>query len=135
MGEQSGIPYTFLRSGMFVDNFYGWAAGIQGGAFYNVPSPDKKFAPALVADLGEAMAKVALNADKHKNKAYPITGPQSLSGQQIADIFAKETGQQVKYVQVPEAASIEALKSSGFPEWQAKACKSCGAWLRRALPT
>ena len=79
------------------------------------------------------MAKVALNADKHKNKAYPITGPQSLSGQQIADIFAKETGQQVKYVQVPEAASIEALKSSGFPEWQAKGMQELWGLVEKGI--
>ncbi|MGZ8270149.1 MAG: SDR family oxidoreductase [Methylophilus sp.] len=116
--EASGLPWTHLRTIWFQENFLGWADGVKQGAFY-FGVRDGKFAPLNVKDIGEIAANI-LTTDGHDRKAYNITGPELLSGQNISDIFSNITGRNVAYVSPDEASTLQSLLGSGWPEWQAK---------------
>lgn len=116
--EASGLKWTHLRTIFFQDNFLGWADGIKQGAFY-FGIRNGRFAPLAVSDIGEIAANVLCTAG-HEGKAYNITGPELLSGQDFADVFSQVTGKPVGYVSPDEAATLESLLDSGWPEWQAK---------------
>lgn len=116
--EASGLPWTHLRTIWFQDNFFGWADGIKSGKLY-FGIRDGKLAPLNVKDIGEAAA-VILTADGHAGKAYNLTGPELLSGNDIAEVFARVTGHAVEYVSPDEKTTYESLTGSGWPEWQAK---------------
>jgi NAD(P)H dehydrogenase (quinone) len=116
--EASGLPWTHLRTIFFQENFLGWADGIKQGAFY-FGIRDGRFAPLNVGDIGEIAANV-LAGSGHEGKAYVITGPELLTGDDFAAVFAEVTGKPVKYVSPDPATTLESLLGAGWPEWQAK---------------
>jgi NAD(P)H dehydrogenase (quinone) len=116
--EASGLPWTHLRTIFFQENMPGWADGIKQGAFY-FGIGDGRFAPLSVGDIGEIAANI-LCTEGHEGKAYVITGPQLLSGQDIAGVFAEVTGKAVQHVSPDDATTLASLLGAGWPEWQAK---------------
>jgi len=116
--EASGLPWTHLRTIFFQENFLGWADGIKQGAFY-FGIRDGSFAPLNVGDIGEIAANI-LASSGHEGKAYVITGPELLNGNDFAAVFAEVTGKPVSYVSPDPATTLESLLGSGWPEWQAK---------------
>ncbi|BAL26983.1 SDR family oxidoreductase [Azoarcus sp. KH32C] len=116
--EASGLKWTHLRTIFFQENFVGWADGIKQGAFY-FGIRDGRFAPLNVGDIGEIAANI-LATDGHEGKAYNITGPELLSGQDFARVFSNATGKPVQFVSPDQATTLQSLLGSGWPEWQAK---------------
>lgn len=116
--EASGLAWAHLRTIWFQENFLGWAEGVKNGKFY-FGVRDGKFAPLNVGDIGEIAANI-LTTSGHASKAYNITGPELLSGQDIADALARVTGHAVDYISPDEKTTYESLTGAGWPEWQAK---------------
>lgn len=116
--EASGLPWTHLRTIFFQENMLGWADGIKQGALY-FGIRDGRFAPLNVGDIGEIAANI-LCTSGHEGKAYAITGPELLSGEDFAGIFRDITGKTVAYVSPDESTTLGSLLGSGWPEWQAK---------------
>jgi NAD(P)H dehydrogenase (quinone) len=116
--EASGLEWTHLRTIFFQENMPGWADGIKQGAFY-FGIREGRFAPLNVGDIGEIAANILCSAG-HEGKAYAITGPQLLSGQDFARTFTDVTGKPVQYVSPDEATTLGSLLGAGWPEWQAK---------------
>ena len=116
--ERSGLNWTHLRTIFFQDNFFGWADGIKQGSLY-FGVRDGRFAPLNIADIGEIAANI-LTTSGHDNKAYNITGPELLSGEDMAAVFADVTGTDVSYVSPTEKQTLDSLLSTGWPKWQAK---------------
>jgi uncharacterized protein YbjT (DUF2867 family) len=116
--ESSGLAWTHLRTIFFQDNLLGWADGIKQGSFY-FGIGKGRFAPLNVADIGEIAANI-LTTSGHENKAYNVTGPELLGGEDFAEIFSKTTGKAVQYVSPDNATTLASLTGSGWPEWQAK---------------
>tara|TARA_R110002167_G_scaffold71421_4_gene201547 strand:- start:778 stop:1650 length:873 start_codon:yes stop_codon:yes gene_type:complete len=115
--ESTDLNWTHLRTIFFQENFYGWADGIKEGTLY-LGTGEGKFAPLLVKDVGEIAANI-LTSEGHAGKAYNITGPELLTGLDIADVFADVLGHPVEYVSPDNDTTLESLVSSGWPEWQA----------------
>jgi uncharacterized protein YbjT (DUF2867 family) len=115
--EASGLSWTHLRTIFFQENLLGWADGIKQGAFY-LGVREGRFAPLNIADIGEIAAKI-LSTDGHEGKAYAITGPELLSGVEMATRFADLTGKPVTYVSPDEETTLQSLLSTGWPAWQA----------------
>jgi uncharacterized protein YbjT (DUF2867 family) len=120
--EESGIPYTFLRPGEFMQNFIRWYSETikEQGAFY-LPAADTKVGFVDVRDIA-AVAMKALTEDddengKHNNKAYTITGPEELSYYQVAEILSNATGRKIDYVNISEEETRRAMKDMGISEW------------------
>jgi len=116
--EASGLAWTHLRTIFFQENFVGWADGIKQGAFY-FGIRDGRFAPLNVGDIGEIAANI-LCSSGHEGKAYNITGPELLSGEDFARVFSDVTGKTVQYISPDNATTLSSLLGSGWPEWQAK---------------
>lgn len=116
--ESSGIAWTHIRTIWFQENFIGWADDIKNGQFY-FGIREGKFAPINICDIGEIAANI-LTTEGHENKAYNITGPELLGGQDIADSFSEITGKKVTYTSPSENTTFKSLLNSGWPEWQAK---------------
>jgi NAD(P)H dehydrogenase (quinone) len=116
--EQSGLNWTHLRTIFFQDNFFGWADGVkQGGLYFGVR--DGEFAPLNVADIGEMAANI-LTTSGHDSIAYNVTGPELLSGVDMAAIFTDVIGKEVAYISPSEEDTLASLLDSGWPEWQAR---------------
>ena len=69
-----------------------------------------------IRDIGEVAAKV-LTEDGHQGETYTLTGPATVSFNDVAAGLSKALGKEVSYVDVPLEASREAMLGMGLPEW------------------
>jgi uncharacterized protein YbjT (DUF2867 family) len=95
---ESGINYTFLRPGYFMQNFEGnLKADLVDRHQIDLPAGYAKFALLDVMDLGRVAAKVLLNPGQHINKGYDLTGPALLTFQEMAATITNTTGIKINY--------------------------------------
>ncbi len=118
--EESGIPYTFLRPGEFMQNFVRWHSETikEQGAFY-LPAGDTKVGFVDVQDIAAVAVKALTEENengKHRYKAYTITGPEKLSYYQVAEILSNATGRKIDYVNISEEEARGAMKDMGISD-------------------
>lgn len=112
--KDSGMGWTFLQPTFFMQNFLMSAASIKGqGAFY-LPLGDAKVAHVDARDIA-AVGVAALTQPGHEGKAYPLTGPQALSCDEIGEIFSEVTGKKISYVGVSLEDAKAAMTAAGMP--------------------
>jgi uncharacterized protein YbjT (DUF2867 family) len=117
--EESGLAWTHLRPSFFLQNLLGQAAAVKSGALY-VPAGDGRAPFVDVRDIAAVAARV-LAEDGHEQRVYDITGPEAVSYADVAAVFSKVLGREVKYVDVPPAAARQGMIDAGLPEWMAEA--------------
>lgn len=112
--KQSGLTYTFFRDNLYFDiiPMYGGEHVFETGI--TAPAGEGKTAFALRSDIGEALAKVLIQAGHH-NKTYDITGSQSYSFAEIAQTLSKLSGKNVAFNDVPVDAYSKQLKTFSVP--------------------
>ncbi|MDP8942353.1 MAG: SDR family oxidoreductase, partial [Thermoproteota archaeon] len=91
--EESGIPYSFLRPNEFMQGFINFQGPTikSNNAFY-LPAQDAKVSIVDVRDIAAVAVKALTDDNKHNNKTYLITGPETLSYYQAAEILSNATG-------------------------------------------
>ena len=113
-----GVPCTFLRLPLFVDNYWSFKSTIQESSqFYSPVDPSKSYTPVVVEDAGIAAAVVLSNPTKHVNKTYNIVSNRHSFGD-VAAAFSEALGKEVKYVCVPYEDAKKTILGFGMPEWQ-----------------
>jgi uncharacterized protein YbjT (DUF2867 family) len=118
--QRSGLPWTILRPNSFHQNMLWSADSIkQQGAFY-LPLGDARQSLVDVRDIA-AVAVDVLTGKGHEGQVYELTGPESLSYQDVAATLAKVLGKPVRSVPVTPEAARELMLKSGMPEWNAAA--------------
>jgi uncharacterized protein YbjT (DUF2867 family) len=73
-----------------------------------------------VRDIAEVSVQ-ALTGTGHEGKTYDITGPESLSYEDVAGKLSAAIGRTIRYVDVPPEAALESMRKAGMPEWNARA--------------
>jgi uncharacterized protein YbjT (DUF2867 family) len=115
--EASGIPYTFLRPGSFLQNFvnyYGETIRAQS-AFY-LPCGDAREAFVDVRDIARVAAHVlAQSGHEHEGKAYDLLGTEPLAYAEAAAKLSAATGRTIRYVNVSEEEFSSAMSAMGLP--------------------
>jgi len=113
-----GVPFTFLRLPLFVDNCWGFKDPIVGkSSIFSPVDPTKPFTPVVVEDAGKVAAAILANPAKHANKTYKIISDRH-SFSDVAAAFSEALGKQITYVQVPYDAAKQSFLQAGYPEWQ-----------------
>ena len=113
-----GVPYTFLRLPLFVENYWAFKDSIVGqSTIYSPVDPTKPFTPVVVEDAGKAAAVILVYPTKHANKTYNIVSDRHTFGE-LAEGFSKALGKEVKYVRVSYDAAKQAFLGMGTQEWQ-----------------
>ena len=113
--EASGMAFTHLRPNWFMQVFTAnpLLAGIRSKAAIMLPTADAKISYIDVRDIA-AVAAAALTGEEHANKAYTLTGPQSLDQNEIANGISKATGKTIQYLPIEEDDARKAILSSGL---------------------
>jgi NAD(P)H dehydrogenase (quinone) len=126
----SGLEWTFLRNGIYADLT---AQSLQqsiaaGQHVFN--SGDGAISYVTRADCAAAAAAV-LAGDGHANRAYDITGPEALSGYDLAKLASEASGKEVQPVAVDDEAFVSILvEHAGLPEFIAEFLASFGRAAR-----
>ncbi len=118
--QEDGFEYTILKPSFFAQNFknYEWENITQRGITYVVAGKGK----AGFVDVEDiaAVAAAALTEDTHIGKTYHLTGPETLSYYEAADILSDVTGKTIVYPNPTPEEYTGALKAAGAPDFIAK---------------
>ena len=116
----SGVPYTILKPNFFIQNTLMAAQTVASDGVVYMAMKDGKIGMIDVRDVADVAVKV-LTEDGHEGKEYTMTGPASISFQDVAAALAKALGKQVVYVDVPVEAARQGMVDMGLTEWFADA--------------
>ncbi|RYU77933.1 SDR family oxidoreductase [Hymenobacter persicinus] len=116
--EQSGLAYTILRPGGFMQNFFNYSGESirQEGKLY-LPLGEGKVSYIDARDIAATAAAVlSAPGTEHYGQAYTLTGPAAISGHEVAAAIGQATGRPVSYVDLPEEAAAQSMAAA--PAWQ-----------------
>jgi len=93
----SGIPNTILRPQYFMQNFFSSASTIASHNTFYLPIGEGRISLVDVRDVA-AVAVKALTEGGQEGITYEITGPEALSGSELATVLSHALGKQVNFV-------------------------------------
>jgi len=120
--QDSGIPHCFLHSELFMDVLLADADQIKRtSTFSSCIAPDVKYNPVATRDMGEVAAQILVHPGAHEDTRYTITGPRPLSLTDLAEIYTKVLGREIKYVQHGPELYERELVRRGVSPWFSRA--------------
>ncbi len=112
--EASGLAWTHLRSNWFMQNELGQASSVaRDGVFY---APDVTQVSMIDARDVAAVAAHVLTTSGHEGKAYVLTGPESLSYQDVAAAYSRVLEQSVSWKEVTLEDARQSMLDAGLPD-------------------
>lgn len=112
---QSGIDYTILRNGMYLDPVYEWVPDIVKMKKLKYPVEKGKVAFISREDIAYATAKV-ISEEGHENQIYSLTSPRAYSMEEMAVVISAFTGADVDFKKIPDQEYIQMCVSDGISE-------------------
>ena len=112
--QASGIPYVLLRNGWYSENY---AASIAPALAYHAfigAAGNGRIASAAREDYAAAAAEV-ISRDDQAGKVYELAGDDSYTLAEFSAEIARQSGEQVEYVNLPPAEFSAALIGAGLP--------------------
>lgn len=96
--EAAGLPYCHIRPSFFMQNLSGIHA-FEIRHFDRIVVPVKNALTSFIdaEDIGELIAQVLADPEKHRNCGYSITGSEAIDYQQVAAILSEELGRSILY--------------------------------------
>jgi len=99
LGKEKGIKWTSLRASTFADNLLMNKDSIKNAS--SVRLINGHIPLVHTRDIGKSGAAcLAGDADAHSGKIYDICGPELLSSPDIAKVFSKVLGREIKWVDI-----------------------------------
>ncbi|HKF81067.1 MAG TPA: NAD(P)H-binding protein [Thermoleophilaceae bacterium] len=106
--RQSGLPFTFLRSSMYLD----FMPLLVSDGVIRGPAGGGRIAPVARDDLADAAVAVLLAGGEHDGRRSDLTGPDPLTVAQIAErmgaSYVEETLEEARASRAP----------TGAPDWE-----------------
>lgn len=115
--KELGINYTFLRANLFMQGLIAFGHSIKYESQFFGSLGNASVSAVDIRDIAEVATKV-LTEPGHENKIYDITGPESITHFQMAEIFSRILETKITYVDLNTEQIHEALTATGFPKWQ-----------------
>ncbi|HYC92884.1 MAG TPA: SDR family oxidoreductase [Thermoanaerobaculia bacterium] len=114
MIRQSGVPFTILRNGWYLENYTeNLAPALQYGAIAG-SAGNGRVAAAARADYAAAAVEV-LTTDGHEDKTYELAGEAAFTMSELAAEVSNAAGKPVAYNNLPPDAYREMLVGVGLP--------------------
>jgi uncharacterized protein YbjT (DUF2867 family) len=116
--EASGVPWTHLEPGEFMNNSLMWAEQIRTTGEVRDGYPASANAAIDLDDIA-AVATAALLGEGHEGRAYELTGPESLTRAEKVERIGRALGRDVPYVELGHDDAIAQLRPSmgDFAQW------------------
>jgi NAD(P)H dehydrogenase (quinone) len=126
----SGLPYTFLRNGWYVENYTeNSGPALQYGVVQG-SAKDGRVATATRREYADAAVAV-LTGTGHENQVYELAGDTAFTLPEYAAELARRSGKPVKYVDLPVPEYSAALQKVGVPKGFADILADSDAGLAR----
>jgi uncharacterized protein YbjT (DUF2867 family) len=113
----SGLSWTILKPHFFMQNLLMSAGAIaaQGALYYAFGQG--RLGLVDTRDVGAFAARVLTDPAGHAGKTYTLTGPATLSGEEMAGAIGQTLRRPVRYVPVPVEAARAAVIEAGASPW------------------
>lgn len=115
--KKSGLKWSILRPGLFMQNTFTVAPMIKSDSKFVLPFA--KDMPACfidVRDTGALGARVVRDPGKHAGKIYNFTGVKS-NYENLAKDFSAVLGKPVTYIAASLEAAEQGMRSRNMPDW------------------
>lgn len=113
--EKSGMAWTHIRPAHFMQMYLLNAATIIAQNSFFVPMDDAYVAPTDVHDIAKVFYAVLMSGG-HEGKVYEMSGPESITMNDIAARLSKALGRTINYVNVAPEEFRDQAVSAGLPE-------------------
>jgi uncharacterized protein YbjT (DUF2867 family) len=112
----SGMEWTFLRPFEFAVNvIQQWSQQIRYTGMVREAYGQATSSVIHERDVAD-VAAAALLSEEHVGRTYVLTGPQSLTREQMVAAVAEAIGRPVQFQQIPREAALQAMTQNGLPE-------------------
>jgi len=124
----SGLPVSYLAPGIYFETLLAAAERIRQEGVLYAPSGPGRAAYVAASDVADVAARVLTSPAQ--DRTYVLTGPEALSGQQLArrisTVFARDVG----YADLPAKQAREELLASGLSQWEVDGALELYDWVR-----
>ncbi|MBP8003054.1 MAG: NmrA family NAD(P)-binding protein [Chloroflexi bacterium] len=115
---QSGIPYTCIRSNLFLQTIIQLVhVPLLKFGVLVAPMQEARFAVIDARDVAAALVG-AMGNDECLGKTFYVTGPDAFSMTDVAMSLAAATGKPISYMPIPLPLWMGGLKAAGLPQQQ-----------------
>ena len=115
---ESMLSWTNMRMPYYIDNLLYWLPeSLETGDIFS-SAGDGRMPYVTQADLAESIATVATTTEKHTGKTYELTGPGSLSYDDLATLASEIYGKPVTYKALTAVEHQQSLRHSGVTEYR-----------------
>lgn len=112
----SGLEWTSLRPGAFAANTIGmFGAQLRIGDIVRYVYPNFAESPIHEQDIAEVAAQ-ALLTDELVGRKLALTGPESLTHEEMVAVIGQVTGRRLRYEELPPQDVTQRMVAHGFPE-------------------
>jgi uncharacterized protein YbjT (DUF2867 family) len=115
---RSNIPHVLLRANGYMQNLLRQRASIEAGRYVQ-PTGETAASYLDVRDIAD-VAVAAANGS-FDGKVLTLTGPEALTGAQVADVLSEALGRPMRFVSPDLERYSAELIENGVPRWRADA--------------
>jgi uncharacterized protein YbjT (DUF2867 family) len=115
--ESTGLDWTLLQPNSFYQNYINLCSQtIKSGNIFYLPLADARVSLIDTRDVALVAYKM-LTTDVGKNQVFDLTGPESLSNENIADVFTKVLGRRITYAPISDDVANNNMSQAGISFW------------------
>jgi len=112
------VSLVHVNPGLFADIYLMATPGVAHFGMFTMPIGDGRNAPPSSADIARCVVATLIDPDTHTGRNYRPTGPVLLSGEDMADIFAKVLGRSVSFRDIPGRMLSKVAAAQGYPMFE-----------------
>lgn len=120
--RESGMAYTILRPGYYMQNDATLNGALTGAGIYPMPIGTDGICAVDVRDIAEAAA-ISLTGEGHDGQTYDLVGPTLISGPANASLWSTLLGKEITYT------------GHNFDQWELQMRTMVPAWTAFDLRT
>jgi uncharacterized protein YbjT (DUF2867 family) len=114
--RRSGVAWTILRPTFLMSNLLRGAGGVRSEDAFLVPGAGAKIALVDPRDVAE-VAAVVLTGAGHDGRHYDLTGPESVTFDDVAEHLTAVLGRRIDYVALSDDQAATRFTAAGAPPW------------------
>jgi uncharacterized protein YbjT (DUF2867 family) len=111
----TGLGYTLLRSNGYMQNFLMMAPGIAAASAFSMATGAGRIGHIDARDVAAVAAEIAAAPAGHAGATYWPSGPEALSGADVADVLSRVLDRTVTFHAISYEAQRDALMAVGMP--------------------
>jgi uncharacterized protein YbjT (DUF2867 family) len=112
----SGVPHTLLRSNAYMQNVLAWAPEIAKTSGFGSAAGKGRTGMVDARDVAAVAAEIAATPAAHAGKTYWLSGPQSISNDDVAAVLSRLLARTITYRELSFEENKDAMIRAGVPE-------------------